>query len=484
MILDISKFSADSYRDSIAFEDFNGRKYSYREIDAMSNSFANELLELGINKGSVISLFSSNTSLEPILLFAAIKLRATLAVHNIKLREPEIIREIETVRPSIAIINEELPEGIQNLVRDSGVNTINLKSLGRSNVYHPPGLQQDLEDNVLIIFTGGTTGEPKGAKIPLRSIIFNAVNTALSWKLTSKDVSLLAYPFYHTGGWNVLTLPLFIVGGKTVIIQKFTPELIASILSNGNITVFSTVPAVLLEIIQLADFGSMDFSSLRFIKSGGGMSSPAVVEAFRSKGVKIFQGYGLTEAGPNIFYSSDEDLNRPMSLGRKTPFCDLRLVDENGRESTEGELLVGGPIVFSGYIGRESSLTDGNTYVKTGDILRVDEDGFYYFVGRRKFMYKSGGENIYPTEIESVLEMHPSVVECAVIGVPDEKWGEVGKAYVVLRKETEEEELRKFAERYIAKFKIPKYFEFVNQIPKTSAGKKDYASLIRGKKDE
>jgi|YelNatPaOPRAMG01_1025707.scaffolds.fasta_scaffold04461_5 fatty-acyl-CoA synthase len=484
MILDISKFSADSYRDAIAFEDYNGGKYSYREVDAIANSFANELSELGVKKGSVISLFSDNTALEAVLLFAAIKLRATLAVHNIKLKDPEIIHEIETVKPSIAIVNEGLPQSIQNLVRDTGISSLNLKSLKINNADHPPGVQQDLEDNVLIIFTGGTTGEPKGAKIPLRSIIFNAVNTSLSWKLTLKDVSLLAYPFYHTGGWNVLTLPIFIVGGKTVIIQKFRPELIASILNSGSITVFSTVPAVLLEITQLSDFNSMNFSSLRFIKSGGGMSSPGVVESFRSKGVKIFQGYGLTEAGPNIFYSSDEDLKRPMSLGRKTPFCDLRLVDENGSESTEGELQVGGPIVFSGYVGMENSLTGGDTYVKTGDILRMDENGFYYFVGRKKFMYKSGGENIYPTEIESVLEMNPSVTECAVIGIPDEKWGEVGKAYVVLRKEMTEEELRKFAERYIAKYKIPKYFEFVRQIPKTSAGKKDYASLIRGGKDE
>ncbi|MGC8618435.1 MAG: class I adenylate-forming enzyme family protein [Thermoplasmata archaeon] len=483
MKVDLSRYAAHSYRDSIALEDSIGNKYSFKEVDSVANSFAQRLKEFSISRGQRISVFSDNTPQEVMLFFAAIKLGAALVVHNIRLRGPEIMREVEKVKPSLIVTNEYALQELQEYSRDLKVPVLELKDIPMQEGESFPSQGMEMEDTALIIFTGGSTGEPKGAKLSLRSIIFNSLNTAVTWKLSSSDVSLLAYPFYHTGGWNVLTLPLYVAGGRTIVIKRFKPEIIADLLANRGVTVFSTVPALLLEITQLDDFDAMKFPSLRFVKSGGGMTSQTVVNKFMSKGIKIFQGYGLTEAGPNIFYSSEEDLNRQSSLGRKTIFCDLKLVDENGRESDEGELCVSGPIIFSGYIGSEESAS-AEDQVKTGDILRRDSDGFYYFVGRKKFMYKSGGENIYPTEIESVLETHPSVSECAVIGVPDEKWGEVGKAFVVTRERTSEDELRKFAEKYIAKYKVPKYFVFVESIPKTSAGKKDYISLRKGVKND
>ena len=206
------------------------------------------------------------------------------------------------------------------------------------------------------------------------------------------------------------------------------------------------------------------------------MSSPQVQEAFLKRGIPFYQGYGLTEAGPNLLYSDREDLKREGTIGRRATFVDLKLINDAGSESDFGELYVGGPIVFTGYIGREApELVEG--YVRTGDLLERDRDGFYYFRGRKKFMYKSGGENIYPTEIENVFESHPAVIECAVIGVADEKWGEVGKAFVVLNAKINENDLIEYGEKHLAKYKMPKHFSFVDEIPKTSNGKKDYVRL-------
>ncbi|MEM3191712.1 MAG: class I adenylate-forming enzyme family protein [Nitrososphaeria archaeon] len=484
MILDLAKFLAGSYGDNLSFEDYNGEKFSFSDVDRIATSFATELKNYGVKEGDHISLFSDNTSLVVMLLLASIKIRTTLVVHNIRLKNSELLKEVRIAKPSIAIASERLPKESYDFVTDEGLEVLKLEKINRDSVTPFEFGKQDIEDVPLVIFTGGTTGEPKGAKISLRSIIFNSLNTAITWNLSSNDVSLLAYPFYHTGGWNVLTMPLYIVGGRTLVIQKFKPDLIAEILMNRKITVFSTVPAVLLEITQLSNFPSVNFPFLRFIKSGGGMTPPSVMNAFRSKGINIFQGYGLTEAGPNLFYSRSEDSDRPANLGRKTPFCDLKLVDENGKESDQGELEVSGPIIFSGYLESTDVHIKEDSYIKTGDILKRDERGLFYFIGRKKFMYKSGGENVYPSEVESVIESHPSVLECAVIGVPDLKWGEVGKAFVVTKEKITEEELRQFAEKYIAKYKVPKYFSFIDKIPRTATGKKDYYSLLRNERND
>ncbi len=479
--MDLSRFVAQTYGSKIALEDYEGEEYSFERVDQIANSFASELLKEGVRPGDVISVFSPNKSLEIILFFAALKIRSTLVPHNIRLSKVEILREGELVKPKLAIFSKDLPTDVKNIETDINKQILYLEELPTEIKPKVETLETSLDHTALIIFTGGTTGEPKGAKIPLRAIIFNAFNTIITWQLSKDDVSLLGYTLYHTGGWNVLTMPLFLCGGKSIIIQKFKPDIIAEILQKKNVTVFSTVPSVLLEISQLPNFPSMEFPSLRFIKSGGGMSSPQVRDAFLSKNIKFYQGYGLTEAGPNIFYSDEEGLKKGMNLGKKSIFVDLKLIDENNKESIRGELWVGGPIIFSGYLDKNQDLTIlENGYVKTGDILEKDNDGYYYFIGRKKFMYKSGGENIYPTEIENVIEMHPDVIECAVIGVPDEKWGEVGKAFVVTRRKVSEEELKSFAMKYLAKYKIPKYFVFVNSIPRTSAGKKDYIKLKSG----
>lgn len=474
--MDISYYISKTFKEKIAFTDYTGNSYSFMDVDAIANHIAFRLKEKGVSEGDYISVFSNNRALEVILFLASLKIGSILVPHNLRLSRNEILREMDIVKSKLAVFSKNLGSEISDLKNEINVESVFLEDLESRNAEPFPGKNWGIERTAIVIFTGGTTGVPKGAKISLRAMLFNSFNTILTWELSRNDSSVLAYPLYHTGGWNVLTLPLYIVGGRTVFIDKFKPDLIMEIVEKERITVLSAVPAIFLEMINSSEFKSRDLSSLRFVKSGGGMSSPQVVDSFLSRGIKFYQGYGLTEAGPNLFYSSEEDLKRVNSLGRKSIFVDLKLIDENGMESDKGELYVYGPVIYSGYIGNDENVE----FVKTGDILERDQDGFYYFKGRKKFMYKSGGENVYPTEIENVLENHPDVIECAVIGVPDEKWGEVGKAFIVARKNIKEDELKKYLAYHLAKYKIPKYFIFVSQIPKTPAGKKDYLKLESG----
>jgi len=474
--MDLSFYVGNTFREKIAFEDYGGNVYSFKQVDEIANHIAFQLLEKGIESGDYISVFSNNKSMELILFFASLKIGSILVPHNLKLSKSEILREMDIVKSKLAIFSKTVDNEILDIKNDINIESMFLEDLESKTSKIFKSNEIDIERTAIIIFTGGTTGIPKGAKISLRAILFNSFNTVITWKLSDNDSTVLAYPLYHTGGWNVLTLPLYIIGGKTIFIEKFKPEIIMEIIDEKKITTLSAVPAIFLEMVNSEKFKFKNLNSLKFVKSGGGMSSPQVVNSFLSKGIKFYQGYGLTEAGPNLFYSDEEDLKRNNTIGRKSLFVDLKLIDEEGKESYTGELYVYGPVIYSGYIGNEEKVE----FVKTGDILEKDKDGFYYFKGRKKFMYKSGGENIYPTEIENVLEKHPDIIECAVIGVPDQKWGEVGKAFIVSRKKIAEDEIKKYLLKYIARYKIPKYFVFVSHIPKTPAGKKDYLKLGSG----
>ncbi len=470
------------YGPKTALVDLGGRSYSYRDVDLISSSSARKLMKLGVRKGDRVVVISQSKAAVVILYFACQKIGAILVPSNIRLSDREILETVSKVTPKIIVVSDSLSYRYRELIARAGIRSEVLEEIEKGKEEDELELEdQDLESPSMILFTGGTTGEPKGAVLSNRAIIFNALNTVLSWKLSERDKTVLVYPLFHTGGWNVLTIPLLICGGSVIMIEKFDASLVLRTIEEMKVTAFSGVPAMVAQISESEYFERAELSSLRFVKSGGGTTPENVAEKFRKKRIKFYQGYGLTEAGPNLFYSSDEDLAHPYSLGRKSLFVDLRLIDEEGNESDEGELLVRGPITFSGYFEEpeKTSETVVNGSVRTGDVLRRDRDGFYYFVGRKKFMYKSGGENVYPSEVEKVLESYPNVVESAVIGVPDEKWGEVGIAYIEVRGELNLEDMKNWLFTKIAKYEIPKYFKIVDSIPKTGAGKKDYTLLRR-----
>ncbi len=482
MRTDLGRHLARQHGNRVALVNgLGGERLTFRQLDADAEAWAHRLHEFGVASGDRVSVLSDNDVRAVALWFGCLKTGAALVPHNLRLSPPEVDAQIRRVLPKLLVLGPGAPRlGDETLARS--IPTLPLAGDGGTRGRLSAASPREWESPALVLFTGGSTGTPKGAVLSLRAVISNAANTALSWGLRSDDATLLVYPLFHTGGWNVLTLPLLLVGGRTVMIAKFDTAAVLRLLETEGVTLFSGVPSMFVDLVAHPSFPKARFPALRWVKSGGGTSPAYVVQAFRDRGIPFYQGYGLTEAGPNLFFSGPEDLDRPFTVGRPSLLADMRLADPDGRDANPGELLVGGPVVFSGYLMAPEAETETmkGGYLWTGDILRRDGDGFYYFVGRRKLMFKSGGENVYPTEVEQVLESHPAVVESAVVGVPDARWGEVGRAFVACRSPVKQDELRAFLRDRVAHYKVPKTFVFLPQIPRTSSGKKDYPGLQRG----
>ena len=483
MHLDLSSRLALRYGSRIALTDASrGVSRTFAELDQRARSAAVRLSEQGVRAGDRVSVLSGPDVEMVSLLFGATKLGATVVPHNLRLTPSELTEELGVIRPKLLVRGRSVPHDLESVSWESRPATA-LDELTRPDpaLPHRPHELPDWETPALILFTGGSTGRPKAALLSLREVFMNATTTAEGWKLTGDDSTVSVFPMFHTGGWNVLLLPLLLVGGRTVFYDRFDPVEVLRLVDAERLTILGGVPSMFIELVGRPEFARASLKSLRFAKSGGGNSPPAVVNAFRERGIPFYQGYGLTEAGPNLLYSTEEDLARPGTIGRPNLLAEMRLVDEHGNDADVGELWVGGPLLFSGYLNNPeaSAAAMAGPYVRTGDVLRRDADGFYYFVGRTKLMYKSGGENVYIAEVEQVLESHASVVEAAVIGVPDPKWGEVGRAFVVERTPTVDDDLRHYLRERLAAFKVPKSFVRVREIPHTRAGKKDYPRLVR-----
>lgn len=318
-----------------------------------------------------------------------------------------------------------------------------------------------------------------------RAIMANAVNTVISWGLSCEDATILNAPLFHTGGLNVFTAPLVYIGGTSVVCREFDVEQTFDWLESGRVTVYFGVPTMFIMMQNHPRWEKADFRHLRFIISGGAPCPLPVFERFWAKGVDFKTGYGLTEAGPNTFWLPAEQVrDKPGAVGYPLFHVEVRVVDEHDRDlppGEVGELLIRGPHLFSGYWRRPEATAQAmrGGWLHTGDLASYDEDGCFTIKGRRKDMFISGGENVYPAEIESVLHGHPAVAEAAVVGVPHPKWGEVGWAAVVVRPgaRLSVQELEAYCRERLAGYKIPKRFFFVDHLPKTGANKVDKRAL-------
>jgi fatty-acyl-CoA synthase len=319
-----------------------------------------------------------------------------------------------------------------------------------------------------------------------RSITANSVNTIVSWGLRPDDVIPQYMPFFHTGGLNVLTTPLVHMGGTSIVCAGFDIDQLFDQVEQLGVTFFFAVPTMFLMMIQHPRWESLDLSNVHLVMAGGGTCPTVVFEAFWEKGVEFKTGYGLTEAGPNTFWLPTEYMKSKIgSVGRPMFHIDVQLVDEAGEEvgpNEAGHLLIRGPHVFGCYLDQPEAtaetIVDG--WLHTGDLARRDEDGDYYIVGRLKDMIKSGGENIYPAEVEDVMHSHPDIAEAALIPVPDPKWGEVGRAIIVLKPGASltQADLFDWLREHMAPYKAPKSVVFVDTLPKTAANKVDKHQLI------
>jgi fatty-acyl-CoA synthase len=335
----------------------------------------------------------------------------------------------------------------------------------------------DAEDILCLLFTGGTTGLPKAARISYRMIAWNTLNTVIH-ELSRGDVTLTHTPMFHTGGLFVYTLPLLTLGGTVVIMRKWTADRMLELIESERVTVLFCVPTQFQMMLESPRFAETSFKSIRFLTSGGAPLPVPVIHAYREAHGAVFkQGFGMTEFGPGIFSMAPAFAEtKAGSIGKPNYFIDARVVDEDNRPLSIGEigeLCLKGPSRCSGYFGVEETGVDSEGWFHTGDMCRVDEDGFYFIADRKKDMFISGGENVYPVEIEKALYEHPAVGQCAVIGVPDPQWGEVGRAVVVIRSgaTATEAELLEHCRARLARYKVPKSVVFTDALPLSAAGK-------------
>lgn len=487
---------ADYSPNKIAVKEYEtNRTLTYAELNRVANFLAAKFIhELGIQPKDRIVVIAEN-SIEHIVLFSVCQKIGTILVPlNYRLAQRELDYQIQNSDPSIIIIEEKFEEKIKGLESIKKVKKIiSLKELSRiieeeKSFEHKVSVKVYLneDDPIFILYTSGTTGLPKGALYTHRMLVWNSFNTSMRLDLTSEDLSVSCTPMFHTGGWNVIPTPFLHRGAYVCLMKKFDPDIILQLLEKEKATMFMAVPTMLSMMAQSQYFEKTNLSSVKFFIIGGEPMPLPLIELWHRKGVPIRQGYGLTEVGPSVTSLHQDDAVRKMgSIGKINFYIYHRVVDENGNDVKQGEvgeLILKGPSVTIGYWRDEEATKESikNGWFYTGDLVKEDEEGFLYIVDRKKNMFISGGENVYPAEIEKFLYTHPSVKEISVIGVPDEKWGEVGKAFIVVKegKKLSAKEILEYCEGNLAKYKIPKYIEFVNEIPKTDTGKIDKKKLL------
>src|SRR4029077_1884606 len=343
----------------------------------------------------------------------------------------------------------------------------------------------DLSSPLLIVYTSGTTGRPKGAVLRQEALVWNAVMSQHMHALTFDDHVLTVLPFFHVGGLNVLTTPALQFGATVTIHPRFAPDAALAALGDDRPTLTVLVPATMQALIEHPRWRETDLSALRAVTTGSTLVPQPLIDAVTARGVPVLQVYGSTETCPIAVYTPlGGDLSRGASTRLPGLHCQARIVDEAGREverGTPGEVVVRGPNVFFEYWGNEAATGEvlRNGWYHTGDIGTRDDDGYFYVHDRQKNMIISGGENIYPAEIERVLHEHPAVAEAAVIGCPDPKWQEVPVAYVVARKgmSVDADGLLRHVAAQLARFKIPRDVVFVDDLPRNALGKVQHFRL-------
>jgi fatty-acyl-CoA synthase len=467
-------------------------RFTYREMNRRANRLAAYLRdELGIRRGDRVGILAMNCVEILDAFFACGKLGAILVPFNWRSHPREIERMIAKTNPRIMIFDDDFRAGVAEIAPlCPNVNVwmhLGGEGIPSSLPYaktlegrNAPAVANDSvaeDDIVCLLFTGGTTGLPKGAQISYRMIAWNTLNTIIH-ELARGDVTITHTPMFHTGALFVYTLPLLTLGGTVVIMRKWTADDMISLIEREKVTLLFCVPTQYQMMMQSPKFASANLSSLRFLTSGGAALPVSIIREYRDKhGVVFKQGFGMTEFGPGIFSMGPEFAEtKAGSIGKPNYFIDVRIVDENNRPvpvGEIGELVLKGPSACSGYfddLDATKKSIDAEGYFHTGDLARVDADGFYFIADRKKDMFISGGENVYPAEIESVLHEHPAVASAAVIGIADEKWGEVGRAIVVTKAgvQVSEDELLVFCRDRMAKYKAPKSVVFVEAMPLTA----------------
>ena len=448
--------------------DYDGRLVTYRELDEGADAFAAAFAEAGLRRGDRVGTLTGSSPEHVQVLFACAKSGLMLLPLSWRLSAPELAYQLEDAEPAIFLVEDEYDA----LARATGHRFDRLEA-PRPGVRHQDVAVQD-EDGLLLIYTSGTTGKPKGAVLTHANCFWTNLSFDLMTGVHGDDVVLQVLPQFHVGGWNVQALLGWWKGARVILERQFEPERVLRLIEEKRVTTMMGVPPIYLVLAQQPGFADADLSSLERAVVGGAPMPEALLETWAARGTSIVQGYGLTEAAPNVLCVPPEDAVRKLGCaGKPYPCVDVRLSDDD-------ELQVRGPNVFPGYWRNPEATTEaftGDGWLRTGDVAECDDEGFYRIKGRLKDMYISGGENVYPAEVEAVLHEHPHVTDAAVVGVADEQWGEIGVAFVVAGGVTDEE-LVAWCGARLARFKVPKSVRFVAEIPRNGLGKIQKQELV------
>lgn len=483
----IGKWATYSPDKVVIREYATGKTATYGELNSMGDNIALYLTQkLELKAGDRIAVLAEYSINYFCLFAAAQKTGITLVPLNYRLSGEELHVILKKSNPRLIVIDDKYSDLISSKSSYSKMpykwvmSELTQFQLKKEEPVIWPEVDSDTP--LFIIFTSGTTGEPKGAIYTHRMAFWNSVNTSLRLNITADDHTVNCMPSFHTGGWNVLVTPFLHHGASFTLVNKFEADEILQVLEETKTTLFMGVPTMLKMMAESPFFESSDLSPMRYMIVGGEAMPIPLIEKYKTKEVLIRQGYGLTEAGPNITSLAEEFvISKKGSIGLPNFYIETKIDFEDPSDPNTGELLIKGPIVTPGYWNDTEATAKAiqQGWFHTGDVVHKDEDGFLYIVDRIKNMYISGGENVYPLEVEKTLLGNLDIAEVAIIGVPDEKWGEVGKAFIVLKKgrKLTGEHITEFLIPKIAKYKIPKHFEFLDELPKNDAGKIDRKRL-------
>ncbi len=465
------------------------RTIDYATLDAWSDRLARVLVGRGLEPGDRVATLSENSVEQVVLLFACARAGLILTPLNWHLSPDELAVQLVLFEPALTLVaasrwSEQAggvvapwqPEPLEDYVSDA---------YPAAEVTLPA---PDDDAGLLLIATSGTTGIPKGALLTNRNCYWTNASLQAAVPLSADDVVLALLPQYHVGGWNIQTLLAWSLGATVVLERSFDPGRVLDLIERHRVTTLMGVPTMYVLVAEHPRFAEADLSSLRFVLVGGAAMPSSARDRWSERGVAVAVGYGLTEAGPNtLVLPPGETPPWPGAVGRPYPYVEVALRDPTDDRVLSGpgtgEILVRGPNVFAGYW-RDPAATRAvvvGGWLRTGDVGERDARGIYRISGRTKEMFVSGGENVFPAEVERVLSEHPAIADAAVIGVPDPVWGEVGVAYVVAHQGAVVDvgELQAHCRAHLAHYKVPRRIVLTAELPRSPVGKVDKRHLPR-----
>lgn len=477
----------DPDREVVLYQD---RRITYKELDERSNAAGNTLVQLGVKRGDRVGILMSNCNEYLEILFGIAKIGAIAVLINTRLAAREIefmladsgvtllfygvdcLNLVDQIRSRVKAVRSYI------VVEGNGVDIDYHRDIITGDTKEP-GIRVDPSDNLMIVYTSGTTGRPKGALMTHRNVLFSAMNVILGLRVT-RCRPLISGPLFHVSALGGNAIPSILSGGTLVMLTQFDAEAALQAIEKEQCTFTTGVPLFVERMLKIQKDKKYQISSLEMMMIGGGSIPGPLVRAWLEYGVRLVEIYGMTEVGSLITLYDDIKAiqEKEGSAGKTVLFTNVRIVDEEGREIRDGrvgEIILNGEGVIKSYWNRpeENEAIFKGGWFSTGDLGRVDEDGFLYIVGRKKDMIKSGGENVYPAELELVVLEHPSIEAASVVGIPDQTWGEAVCAAVVLKegRNLSENEFIDYCKANMGRFKVPKRVKFVNDLPRTVTGK-------------